>query len=745
MSEQPQVIPSIGPPRRRAAQSRSLSPGPMPGSVGAIAAIDPLRVLRQYLWWIVASVIIGAGVGAAAHVLLLRWSPIYTAEAFFEVNVPKDPKEIGSRIGAIDQTVKRTLNTQAANMIHPSVLRKAINSTEVRTNTTWIKKFTNPDGSIRTNAAADALEDRIRAVPIRESFRIRLSLIGTNKDDLRRILQAVVKVFTEDQKVRKQAERDDLSAPLSRRREDLRSRIDALETEIDTYASQHNIPDDPDNDPNVIEARRLVEFVSVGEHDVLSLQAEEETLRARLAGPTIDYSEVERAIAQESSGARELQLRIVGLKQALRAARERFGPSHRNVRGLEMNLRATEDQLEAEFTQALEQNLRIRLQQIRDDLARLTPVIAPARERLLELESGLADVTAHRRRLEAKESERDDLLVQMAELEKSEANVDLWHRQTSTDTVTLRQPPMTPTKATFPQLIVMVPLGILVFTGLTTGIVFLREITDRRVKGPSDIAILAHGRVLGVIPHLSEDPTSPRSIELLSARAPQGVIAESVRQIRNRLLRAMDQMGHKSLLLVGGQPGAGTSSLVANLAVSIANGERSVLVLDANFRRPRQAQIFEVDASPGLGEVLCGAATLDEAVKRTSSSRITVLPAGAGEFRIIDRLVTEKFASVIAQLGFRHDIILIDAPAAVAAADYQVLAHIADASILLVRALQEDRGLVARLIMQMREAHADHLGVVLNAVRSSAGGYFKRNIQQMAQYHHGPEASGSSP
>jgi Mrp family chromosome partitioning ATPase len=82
----------------------------------------------------------------------------------------------------------------------------------------------------------------------------------------------------------------------------------------------------------------------------------------------------------------------------------------------------------------------------------------------------------------------------------------------------------------------------------------------------------------------------------------------------------------------------------------------------------------------------------------------------------------------------KFDLVLVDAPAAVVSGDWQTLANHVDASVLVVRCMQEERGLVSRLIAQLRDARPTHLGVIINAVRSEAGGYLKRNLKQMDQY-----------
>jgi Mrp family chromosome partitioning ATPase len=81
----------------------------------------------------------------------------------------------------------------------------------------------------------------------------------------------------------------------------------------------------------------------------------------------------------------------------------------------------------------------------------------------------------------------------------------------------------------------------------------------------------------------------------------------------------------------------------------------------------------------------------------------------------------------------------VDAPPAVVAGDSLVLANKVDAAVLVVRAYQEQRGLVARLVNQLVDAQCELLGVILNRPRGTAGGYFKKNFAAMAQYTESPK------
>jgi capsular exopolysaccharide synthesis family protein len=300
--------------------------------------------------------------------------------------------------------------------------------------------------------------------------------------------------------------------------------------------------------------------------------------------------------------------------------------------------------------------------------------------------------------------------------------------------VGLAQSAQTPREQSFPKIELIVPLAAVLLVGLVTGLIFLRELTDQRVKTARDVALLPDARVLGVIPELSEDPCRSDAAELVVQKFPNSVLAESYRQTWGLVDKALSRSGHQTLLVVGGMPGSGGTTVTTNLAAAAAAAGRTVAVVDADFRRPRLGEAMGVSGEGGgLGDVLTEETAADQALHDTELG-ISVMTAGRPASRVIERLNNGQFDSLLADLRHRFDLVLVDAPPAAIAGDSLVLANKVDAAVLVVRAYQEQRGLVARLVNQLVDAQCELLGVILNRPRGTAGGYFKKNFAAMARY-----------
>jgi capsular exopolysaccharide synthesis family protein len=280
----------------------------------------------------------------------------------------------------------------------------------------------------------------------------------------------------------------------------------------------------------------------------------------------------------------------------------------------------------------------------------------------------------------------------------------------------------------------MIPLGVILGLGLVGGVTFLREIIDQRVKSPSDIKLMSRMRLLGWVPDAAEDPEGKGSAETAFRDRPRGIVAESYRQLRSTLAKQLDESGHKTVLFMSGMPGSGATSVVANMALAMAAADKKVLVIDANFRRPNQHRAFGVQESPGLADVLTGARTLDAAIQKSSTPNLDVLAVGSRELRVVERLAASGKSELLDKAKASYDIILIDVAPAVVAGDGLVLANRVDASVLVVRAMADQRGMVARIRNELGEARAEFMGVIVNGVRSSAGGYMRGNIRAAAEY-----------
>src|SRR5262249_35300718 len=148
---------------------------------------------------------------------------------------------------------------------------------------------------------------------------------------------------------------------------------------------------------------------------------------------------------------------------------------------------------------------------------------------------------------------------------------------------------------------------------------------------------------------------------------------------------------HATLLLVTSpESGDGKSLISANLAVSIAQAGRSVLLMDAHFTNPRLHALFRCDQSPGLGELLETEGDPQDAIV-SLDSHFRLLPAGALQKSSADAFQTKRFEELCTVLRERFDYVVIDGPQVLESSASQVLASLVDQVVLVTRPSRNGR------------------------------------------------------
>lgn len=711
------------------------------------STIDPVRVLRRHVLAIMISLLVGGLLGTAAFYACVMFYPLYSGQVLFEV-MPglHQSTDVSTLDTSNDEMIFRIAQTETYMLTSRPVLVTALKDPDIR-KTEWYKKFVK-SGSDGIEAFHDeeAVDDLVRTVStsvIRASNLFSVNWSAHVPTDVPRILNAIEKAYSANRAKRDSAVFERNQKLFEDQLRDTERNLSDLESEMKKLIKTAGLttPDDSRYSPDHFKQQT---FIAQRADSIVKLNmivTEYQMVSAKLEGllePTAeDVLEADRDPIVNS-----LNLQETNVRGEVRRLRGERNPDDHILRRTEAALKAVEDELNAKRRGVITRNLEGQAKSLSQSLDRFRNAVDKQEDELDKNSVVLKDKAAATSEYHTMQIQREHLQERRNQEMQLIQEVKLMRVRVDAARVRTAQQAQEPRRLSFPQSEIMVPLGVLVALGLTLGVIFLRELLDQRVKSASDLAVLPGAFVLGGIPELEEDPTalkgSPRAAEMVVRKQPFGVLAESYRQVFTAMSIGLERSGHQTLVLVGGLPGAGTTTAATNLACAAAATGKRVLVVDANFRRPRLAQAMEVSGEgPGLGDLLSGAATLDEAIVDAggvSSGGVSVIPAGTPANRVIERLNNGLFDSMVAELRGRFDLIIFDAPPAVVAGDAMVLANKVDAAVLVVRAHAEHRGLVARMINQLADARCELLGVLLNRPRGTAGGYFKKNYATMAQY-----------
>ena len=203
----------------------------------------------------------------------------------------------------------------------------------------------------------------------------------------------------------------------------------------------------------------------------------------------------------------------------------------------------------------------------------------------------------------------------------------------------------------------------------------------------------------------------------------KSVIAEAYRTIRTSVFFGVPKSEAKTILITSPAAGDGKSTLVSNLAIAMAQAGQKTLIIDADFRRPMQHNIFQNDSEKGLSGVLAGTQTADEAIQPGPVDGLDILPCGPETPNPSEMLNSDAFAETLSYVSKLYERIIIDSPPVAPVADSKILGAICDITLLVLRAEKSTRRHSQQARNGLLSVGANILGVVVNDVPRKTGRY----------------------
>lgn len=233
--------------------------------------------------------------------------------------------------------------------------------------------------------------------------------------------------------------------------------------------------------------------------------------------------------------------------------------------------------------------------------------------------------------------------------------------------------------------------------GLAAGVllsllmVMMLEQVDRRVRTLDEVRVLASGPIVGMLPK-----TSRAHMRMLT----QGRLLPSFEEAFNlvgvnlfHLLRSSmmrEDLQNQIILVTSAVAGEGKSVMASQLARSMAEAGKTVILVDANLRRPVQHLLFKTGETGGLADILAGRLPWEEAIVTSDIPRLSIIPSGEVDQNPTVLLSQPELATLMDTLRFKADVVIIDAPDCGAVADTLLLTHQADCLLQVVRSGYED-------------------------------------------------------
>ncbi len=201
-------------------------------------------------------------------------------------------------------------------------------------------------------------------------------------------------------------------------------------------------------------------------------------------------------------------------------------------------------------------------------------------------------------------------------------------------------------------------------------------------------------------------------------------VAEAYRKVRTNLQFMNIDNDLKKVLLTSAGPSEGKSSVTGNLGLALAEAGHKVLIVDCDFRKPKQHRFFGVSNIVGSMEVLLGEELIRDVIQKTEEENLVLLTTGQKPPNPSEILGSKRFIEMINEIEAEYDFILFDTPPVGMVTDAAVLSRMTDGVILVAAVEQEDVRGLEHAKMQLEDIGIQILGVILNKVPMDEGGYY---------------------
>mgnify|MGYP001765177293 CR=1 FL=1 len=278
------------------------------------------------------------------------------------------------------------------------------------------------------------------------------------------------------------------------------------------------------------------------------------------------------------------------------------------------------------------------------------------------------------------------------------------------------------------------------------GAIFLFYYADHRFRRNEEVERLLGLPVLSTVPLIFDKSVRERG--LVAHLKQSGEVAEAFRTLRASLLLREDVRNAPVLMITSAGPGEGKSLISANLAVSLAQDGRRVLLVGADLRRPVLAKIFGADQDrPGLAEVLKGEYRWQEALYPQEVPNLDVMLSGRIPSHPAELLGRKPLADFLREARGLYQHVVIDAPPVLGVSDSLVLLPHVDGMLFVVRyGVTHSMG-ASHAVLKLRESGTPCIGSILNGVNlnSMANYYYYRRYGGYAYRHYQSQSADASP
>jgi capsular exopolysaccharide synthesis family protein len=717
-----------------------------------IHLLDYWRVLVKRRWVVHTSVLV---VFATVTLGSLVTQPVYTATARLQIE-RSAPNVLPFQqvVASVPDNLNDFHQTQHGLIQSRRVAREVVAALNLAGHPEFRGAARGGEGGPEAAEARliDAFLGKLKVAPVRNSRLVDVSFSSTDRGLAARAANKVAETYIAFNSEAQYNTTERATASLALQIANLSEEIDRREQELQEYARRHGII--ALNEKQDITLKRLNDLSNA----CTSAQAVRIEREARYAALLEADPDAIPEVA-DSRLVQELAAKSAELARRHAQLSEKYMPGWPEMARLRREMEETERRLEGErraiHGQALAAaesayraslNEEVYLQAVLERLKREAQEMGLKEIEYNNLKSGVAN---RRATLEA-------LVKRQTETSTSAGLNDV-----ASSNVRVVDQAETPLRPSSPKVRLNMALGLLAGLGLGVGLAFFFEYLDKSIKTTEEFQAASGAPVIGFIPLMRGDGGRLRlvrgnggfsdglqeRIDLISHQDPKAKASEAFREMRTAFLVSRPGGPPRTVLVTSSQPAEGKTVVAVNLAVSLAQIGRRVLLVDADLRKPRLHRVFHLPNDRGLSSDLSGRDAIDPRVLPTSVAGLSVLPSGPIPPNPADLLDSERFthlAELLLAAGFDH--VVVDSPPVLAVADPGIMAGRMEAVVMVARIGDTGRDALGHAARKLAQVNAKIVGGVLNRIdvdqQSYYGGYYygKRYQKYYGEPEPAPEA-----
>ncbi|MBW2190536.1 MAG: polysaccharide biosynthesis tyrosine autokinase [Deltaproteobacteria bacterium] len=679
-------------------------------------------MLREYKWLIagITAVVLVAGI-----VWTLRTPKIYEATCTVEYD-PNPSKPLGGRVDDVADPIgnfwatREFFGTQNLVIASRDVAGRVTRKLGLHEDPTYLTQDDDtlgPTGDFE--ATTIAVQSRLTVDPVPETRLVRIHARDVNPERARLIADAVADSYVqktiEDRLESTDRAKDWLESQLATLREEL----DDAELALHSFKKGHNVLSVSMEDrQNLVASDVQTTHAKLTEirNRRIELEARLKRLNASLGKAP---GQIDPAVVADDPTLGDLVTELRNKQQEHDALAVKYGSEHPTMKTLAHEIEALAKQVTKEKA-AIIASAEHDVQQIKTVEEGLRSAASDAHSAGLNL--NLREIE-YRRLNHDRDSKAKLYEIVLQRLTETELT-----RMLKTTHVRVLDRALLPVTPVSPNLIKNIGTSLLAGLLLGLSVAFFASRLDRTVRTVESVERLGV-TVLGVIPHLGSAKVQPKPnarrgpTEISPANAPSELIvvnepmspaAETFRMIRTNLAFTSVDDPLRSFVVTSAMPLEGKTTIASNLAISLAQFGRSVLLVDSDLRRPRLHHVLDVSNDVGLTTVVEGRTSLNAAVHKTKIDGLSVLTSGPIPHNPSELIHSAAFGRLKDDLLAQFDYVLFDSPPMGAVTDAAILAPQVDGVLLVVRAGTSTLHAVSGARKQLNSVSARLLGAVLN-------------------------------